>query len=169
MRNFAPAGEYSTIDSAILVGGALFAGNYFGGAVKTAAEELFNIPNWGVTVESSTGWGIYMVSSNGGAMSQPNSMYSEYVILAALAKRQENTAVTTKVHDWWTRYIGDNGPSTTNTPVENPYNGHNTLSYCTGGTHCWMPSFLIQFPWYMIKEQQTNPYYVETFQSWLMG
>ena len=42
-----PSGaENSTIDTSIMVSGAIFAGNYFGGEIKTLAETLKNIPDW---------------------------------------------------------------------------------------------------------------------------
>ena len=42
-----PSGaENSTIDTSIMISGAIFAGNYFGGEVKTLAETLKNIPDW---------------------------------------------------------------------------------------------------------------------------
>ena len=41
-------GEYSTIDSAIMVAGAYFAGNYFGGELATLASSIGNTPQIGV-------------------------------------------------------------------------------------------------------------------------
>ena len=38
------AGEYSTIDSAIMVAGAYFAGNYFGGELANLASSIGNTP-----------------------------------------------------------------------------------------------------------------------------
>ena len=38
--------EYSTIDTALMMAGAVFAGNYFEGEVKKLATSLVNIPDW---------------------------------------------------------------------------------------------------------------------------
>ncbi|MBI5061549.1 MAG: hypothetical protein HZB67_04520, partial [Candidatus Aenigmarchaeota archaeon] len=45
--------EVSTVDTAILVAGALTAGEYFGGEVKEKAETIFNNVNWSYFYDSS--------------------------------------------------------------------------------------------------------------------
>ena len=51
-----PSGaENSTIDTSIMISGAIFAGNYFGGEVKTLAETLKNIPDWSTAGKFSSG------------------------------------------------------------------------------------------------------------------
>lgn len=56
---FRPTAEYSTVDTAEMVMGALFAGNYFGGAVQRAAQKLAAEVNWSVAIESATSPTIY--------------------------------------------------------------------------------------------------------------
>ena len=46
--------EYSTIDSSIMIAGAVFAGNYFGGELSTLADSIKNTPDWNGSVDS--GW-----------------------------------------------------------------------------------------------------------------
>ena len=58
---FRPTAEYSTVDTAEMVMGALFAGNYFGGAVQRVAQKLAAEVNWSVAIESATSPTIYPV------------------------------------------------------------------------------------------------------------
>ena len=44
--------EYSTIDSSIMIAGAVFAGNYFGGELSTLADSIKNTPDWNGSVDS---------------------------------------------------------------------------------------------------------------------
>ena len=43
-------GEFSTIDTSIMIAGAIFAGNYFGREVEMYADILKSIPDWGTTI-----------------------------------------------------------------------------------------------------------------------
>lgn len=153
-----------------MVGGALFAGNYFGGEVATAAETLFHIPNWSVSIQSSDKVDLFMISAESGVMSAATKMFNEYVIVAALAKRQEDVSVTTKVHDWWDRFIGNDGPpsgmETHNYPKTPTYDGHQTLG---AGKNWFVSTFVMHFGWYLVRGMHTNPFYPQMFQSWLMG
>lgn len=100
--NFVGAGEFSTIDSAIMVAGALFAGNYFGGGMKIEAEKLFATPNWGDTIGSSDVVDIWMVSNANGGYSAPTHMFNEYAILGAMAKRAENIDIRKVIFNFQT-------------------------------------------------------------------
>ena len=51
----------------MLVSGALFAGNYFGGDVLDEAEKLFNIPNWSGSIQNADTPDIWSVVNDDGS------------------------------------------------------------------------------------------------------
>ena len=53
--------EFSTIDTTILVLGALFAGNYFGGEVERLALQLRDATQWSDAIVSETYSGVMAV------------------------------------------------------------------------------------------------------------
>ena len=50
--------EYSTIDTAILVNGAITCGEYFGGSIKELAEEIYKRVDWNFIVDRVNNWFI---------------------------------------------------------------------------------------------------------------
>lgn len=56
---FRATSEYSTVDTAEMAMGALFAGNYFGGAVQRAAQKIAKEVKWSVAIESAISPTIY--------------------------------------------------------------------------------------------------------------
>ena len=79
-------GEFSTIDTAEMAMGALFAANYFGGAVSQAAHSLVQLTNWTRAIRSASDPTIYpVVNRDTGEMSGNIRPYNEYFILAYLA------------------------------------------------------------------------------------
>ena len=56
---FRATSEYSTVDTAEMAMGALFAGNYFKGAVQVAAQKIARSVNWSVAIQSATSPTIY--------------------------------------------------------------------------------------------------------------
>lgn len=56
---FRPTSEYSTVDTAEMAMGALFAGNYFGGDVQRAAQKIASEVDWSTAIKSATSPTIY--------------------------------------------------------------------------------------------------------------
>ena len=89
-----PRSEFSTIDTALLVAGALFAQRYFASAgrpeadaIGALADELFATVQWGRAVaEPATGI-LYMIMDPGGAGRAPLPPFNEYALLAWLVRR----------------------------------------------------------------------------------
>ncbi|NLJ41935.1 MAG: hypothetical protein GX352_10085 [Clostridiales bacterium] len=48
--------EYSTIDTAILINGAITVGEYFGGSIKALAEEIFKRTDWDFIIDKENKW-----------------------------------------------------------------------------------------------------------------
>lgn len=56
---FRATSEFSTVDTAEMAMGALFAGNYFGGATNVLARKIATEVNWSVAIQSETSPTIY--------------------------------------------------------------------------------------------------------------
>ena len=61
LYTYSSPSEFSTIDTTILVLGALFAGNYFGGEVERLALQLRNATQWSDAIVSETYSGVMAV------------------------------------------------------------------------------------------------------------
>ena len=170
-REFTVAYEYSTFDGASFATACFIAGNYFGGEIAEKADLFFAIPDWTGTIENSDDVRIYMNtgSQNTNGWQAPVHMYCEYIIVGAMAKRAEDVTVSTKCHDWWERFIGNDGPpsgmTTHGFPKIVPYGDGASLG--TGNFH--VSTFVIQFPFFNIKSVWSNPFYGEVVQNWLTG
>ena len=60
-RKMESLSEFSTIDTSILVLGALFAGNYFGGEVQSLAVQLREATKWSDAIEAANLPGLLAV------------------------------------------------------------------------------------------------------------
>ena len=74
-------GEYSTIDSSIMIAGAYMAGNYFP-ELKSLAENIGNTPQWNTIFPNDPNgpFGMFMVSGDG--MGGETKPFNEYYIVA---------------------------------------------------------------------------------------
>ena len=61
LYTYSSPSEFSTIDTTILVLGALFAGNYFGGEVERLALQLRDATQWSDAIVSETYSGVMAV------------------------------------------------------------------------------------------------------------
>ena len=88
--------EYSTIDSAILVSGALFSMNYFQhDSITHYTTELWNSINFNDAIDNSSTGQVYlsMDSDGSGLNNSLTSPYNEYMIVAWLAKNYSTEQV----------------------------------------------------------------------------
>lgn len=81
--DFTPPASTSTVDTAELALGALFAGNYFGGAVKGAAKELAGNISWTAAIRNNTIIGAF--DFKGGKASGGFNPFNEYYTVSYLA------------------------------------------------------------------------------------
>ena len=97
-RNLGILSEYSTIDTAELVLGALFAGNYFRGEVLKLATQLRDSVQWSNAIKAANNPTIYSkVDPNTGQFSGDIRPYNEYYLVAYLAMKT-STDTESKVH-----------------------------------------------------------------------
>ena len=87
-RNLATLSEFSTIDTAELVLGALFVGNYFGGEVLKLATQLRDSVQWSNAIKAANNPTIYSkVDPNTGQFFGDIRPYNEYYLVAYLAMK----------------------------------------------------------------------------------
>ena len=93
-----------------MVSGAIFAGNYFGGEIKTLADSIRATPQFNTAICSGcTGWShssIYMISGDGG-MGAETKPFNEYMMVAYLAMLEETSG--TNALDYYTDCFGLSG------------------------------------------------------------
>lgn len=99
--------EYSTIDTTLLISGAITAGEYFGGEVKTLAEELYGAADW--KYWSPRGFVCMgMRPQEGALMKNDWGGYCEDVLLYVLAlgspSHPSDAAYWDKLGRWVARY-----------------------------------------------------------------
>ena len=140
--------EYSTIDTAIMVVGALFCRNTFDDPqIKKEADQLWNSIDWSVALADSNGKQLYMVMDDGKPRADSKTvLFNEYYILAWLIKESQ---VEKMGHS---DVVAIKDMSTWNNDGLNLLCGRNPKPQC---------SFLVQFPFYMCHPCTTDPVYRE--------
>lgn len=163
---FTPVGEYSTIDTAEMTAGALFAGNYFGGDVLAAAEALFSLTDWSQALSSATDPTISTtVNETTGKLQGALKPFNEYYIVADLARRQD-PRTNSKASQYFDTFFGISGKpvGAEGYPKTFNYWGYELLSDHGGA----VSSFIPQFCWFLSRSFHDNLYYSQTmFQNWL--
>ena len=138
--------EHSTIDTAIMVVGALYCRNTFHNPeIEAEADALWNSVDWNLALADPSGRQLYMVIADGTPRENAKtSLFNEYYILAWLigeSQRQKsgrNDVVTVRDLNTW------------NNLGENLLCGKGPWPQC---------SFLVQFPFYMCHPCTTDPLY----------
>lgn len=151
--------EYSTIDTAIFVTGALFAAKYFNDpALTTAATQLYNSIDFEAAIANIDTGGIYL-TMNADGTGGANSItlpYNEYIIVAWLAYNQNLNNPESKAVKLWQEHF-----ATTSNLLTKDFNG---ISLLTDNADHYLPSFTLLFPYYMVNMfSQSSEYnaYVE--------
>ena len=169
-------GHWSTLDSAMMAAGALFAGNYFGGEVAQLAEEIANGPNWAGAIgfTSPDDVQVAMLVNDDGSFGLPNiAMYSDYCILAAMARRGVGSysppGLNTKIEYWFEKYFGSiSAPSGLSTGVP-LFVRYNSIPILSASPVYWPSTFTMHFPKFFFKIMHSNPFYVEASHNYLLG
>ena len=90
--------EYSTIDTAELMLGALFVGNYFGGQVQTKAAQLAAQVDWWRAFYGPDDPRIYLTTGNvgtEGTLTGSTSPFNEYFLVAYIARLHNSSNAST--------------------------------------------------------------------------
>lgn len=147
--------EYSTIDTDILMSGALFAMKYFqDDSITLYAMELWESIDFEAAINNPATGKIYLsMNANGtGITSSLTSPYSEYMIVAWLAKNASDIANSTG-DDLWDDYY-----QTPNILPKVTYEGYDVLS---DNNSSFLSSFTHQFNYYLCNHFTTSSTYIE--------
>ena len=146
-RNGAGNSENSTVDTALMVIGALFCRNTFDDPqIRAEADELWNSINWEVPLADARGENLHMVIEDGKPRANTVTLlFNEYYLLAWLIKEFEiqktghSEIISIKDLPTW----NNEGLTLLGTRYKNP--------------QC---SFLVQFPFYMSHPGASDPLYL---------
>lgn len=160
--SFHLVGKYSTVDTAEMVLGALFAGNYFGGYVQEQAQTLARGISWSDAIRDGLDPRVYTFSDAAGSMSGSIKPFNEYFTLAYIAQLMDPT-LGSKAHTYYATYMGYHGAPTglEGCPAHGTFAGHDLLTGGCSKAH-FVSSFAIQFNWFLTKGFHQNRYYSET-------
>ena len=140
--------EKSTIDTALMVVGALYCRNTFDDPkIRAEADELWNSINWEVALADPEGKGLHMIIKDG--KPQANSvtvMFNEYFLLAWLIKESQ---------------IQKTGSSEILAIKDLPTWKNEGLTLLGTPWHHPQCSFLVQFPFYMSHPGASDPLYLK--------
>lgn len=157
--------EVSTIDTAILVIGALFAGRHFGDrepGLAQRAEQLLHSIDWRVIVADSEHGAIHMVLKNGQGTA-PIWPYNEYVLVAYLAvlALPDNQ----DIRELWNRSFAEASLQRL------PQAHYRDLSVLTDHVEgrAFLSSFVHQFPFYLVGDYAQSPVYRRFYEQACMA
>ena len=135
--------EYSTIDTAILVSGALFAQTYFDDPTLTRlVHELWHSIDWASSIQDPTTGGIYReMRENGTGVSDAITLpFNEYMIVAWLAYldalSQEADPTSPAISLWNLHYADSN---------QLPTSKYAEINLLTDFPGRFLPHFIVQF------------------------
>lgn len=157
--------ELSTIDTSLLVAGALFAGNHFKESkpeISQIANELLLEMDWSVVVSDIDTGSINMVVKDGKGV-MPLPAYNEYVLVAYLAMlgQPENKAVQAL----WNQNFAEEKIK----DLPQIYYRDIPVLTDTNGKESFLSSFVQQFPFYLVPEYATSSEYQKFFENACMA
>ncbi|MFD0860591.1 T9SS type A sorting domain-containing protein [Sungkyunkwania multivorans] len=147
--------EYSSIDTALLAIGALFAKKYFNdNEISAYADELFLSVDWEAAIANPSTGAIWReLDSGGNGLSGTSTLpFNEYIIVAYLAMKSEGGSGGAGTAAWnvW-QQLGNFANSN--------YWGYELLTDDASG-NAFLSDFTIQFPYYLISWAHNSPSYV---------
>jgi len=151
--------EFSTIDTEILVAGALFAKNYFkNDSITKYALEMWNSIQHEKAIADANSGKIYLsMNANGNGISgSVTSVYNEYMIVAWMAKNAtENTS--SPAHILWNKFYAD--------PDKLPFTMYGTNRVLTDQPGGFLSSFTHQFNYYLCHYFITSEKYLDYYKQ----
>lgn len=156
--------EYSTIDTAIFLAGALFAEKYFNDAeLSEAVAKLYHSIDFEAALADSETGGIYLtMNQDGTGVSNSITLpYNEYIIVAWFAYNQNSGNPESKSVKLWKKHY-----ETPNNLLTKPFHDINLL---TDNSDHYLSSFTFLFPYYMVnmfsKSDEYKPYIENAYQA----
>lgn len=149
--------EFSSIDSGILVAGALFCKKYFSGNADIAAlaDKLYLSIDWASMIADPESGGIYRVSDCNGNGSGITLPFNEYMIVAWLAKNDfRNNGPASEL---WSRHYAD--------PAGLPKSSYRGIDVLTDLPGNFLSGFVPQFAYYLCNYFTSHPGYFHYFEN----
>lgn len=143
--------EYSSIDTGILIAGALFCKTYFSDnkQIGLLADSLFLSIDWNSSIGNPDSGEIFMTFSEDGEGHAITKPFNEYMIVAWLAKNdyRNNSSATTL----WEKFYLD--------PDSLLKSKFYDIELLTDNANHFLSSFVIQFPYYLCYPFTVNEKY----------
>lgn len=149
--------EYSSIDTGIMVSGALFCKKYFkeNAEIGQLADSLYLLVDWASSIANPETGEIYMTfddDGNGLATTRP---FNEYMIVAWLAYNDVRN--NDKAQELWQRHYSN--------PTALPKSTYEGIEVLTDIPGSFLSSFVIQFPYYLCHYFAEDSLYMTYFQN----
>ncbi len=151
--------EFSTIDTEILVAGALFAKNYFkNDSITKYALEMWNSIQHEKAIADAANGKIYltMCTNGNGIPGSVTSVYNEYMIAAWMAKNS-TTNTNSAAHILWNKFYAD--------PDKLPYTMYSSNRVLTDQPGGFLSSFTHQFNYYLCHYFTTSAKYLDYYKK----
>ncbi|MFK7923685.1 MAG: T9SS type A sorting domain-containing protein [Bacteroidia bacterium] len=144
--------EFSSIDTGILIAGALFCKQYFAGntVIAELADDMYLSVDWASTIANPVTGGIYLTQNMQGIGAGITKPFNEYMIVAWLAKNDmRNDSVATLL---WDNHYAD--------PANLPTSTFAGIDVLTDSPGNFLSGFVHQFPYYLCNYYTTHPDYL---------
>lgn len=150
--------EYSTIDTAILISGALFCKKYFrSDSIKYYADTLYLSIDWDSAIADVGNGTIYMTQDSIGRGNDITKPFNEYIIVAWLANISKDTEKNNRAIELWDLYY--------KSPTFLPKSTYEGISILTDSPNSFLSSFVVQFPYYLCHYFTVNKEYLQYFRN----
>lgn len=156
--------EYSTIDSALLSIGALFAKKYFDNNKQIAAyaDEIFLSIDWSAAIKNASEGTIWLeMDKKGNGKGYAAAPFNEYIIVAYLAMKSENNKIGKGRQAWEVWRELDNF-------AYGDYSGYKVLSD-QKNPNAYISDFVMQFPYYLIPWAHNSDVYKKYMKNALLA
>lgn len=149
--------EYSTIDTGILVSGALFAKKCFpeNSEIGELSDALYRSIDWDKSIADPANGGIFLTMDSLGLGNGVTRPFNEYMIVAWLAMNdQRNNA---RAVELWQKFYAD--------PVRLPKSSYKGISVLTDSPGRFLSGFVVQFCHYLCNAFTVSSNYQQYFRN----
>lgn len=145
--------EYSTVDAALMVSGALFCKKYFSQntTIASLADELYKSIDWSKAIADPQTGAIYLSLDVNGNGIGTTAVYNEYMLVAHLAYMAENGAGGPAT-ELWNKFYAN--------PTNLPKSTYQTYSVLTDSPGSFLSDFIPQFCYYLCHPYGANNQYI---------
>lgn len=145
--------EYSSIDTGILVSGALFCKKYFANNrdIAVMADGLFNTVDWSAAIANADRGELYMTFDEQGRGELKTLPFNEYMIVAWLAKN--NPRDNTRARLLWDKHYEQASAL--------PISIYKDIPVLTDSPGNFLSNFVVQFPYYLCHHFTVHQDYLD--------